>query len=199
MPTQQQVLEATSPCPAADLSEQQDEQDQPPLLLNDISPELQRRIDLIDAVMQAPRGKARSDAIQKAAQELGRTPRTIRMMVKRVENGEGPAMLAVGRKDKDQFRISEQWFKFIIATYEWGQEDGSRMNQHQVHRKLVTLASEGEKLRDKKYAQKFKGYPEVLEEMVAGECISHVTVYKVLKLYLKQKNKSNLMIRVKKF
>ena len=56
----------------------------------------------------------------------------IRLMLKRVEQ-EGVATLAVGRKDKGQFRISEQWSKFIIATHNWGQRDGSRMNHNQVH------------------------------------------------------------------
>jgi hypothetical protein len=34
----------------------------------------------------------------------------------------GSAVLAVGRKNKGQFRIPEHWFKFIIATYEWGRK-----------------------------------------------------------------------------
>ena len=85
-------------------------QAKPLTLLNEITPEVQQKIDLIDAVLQAHDRKSRSEAIQKASEVLGRTPRMIRMMVKRVEH-EGVATLGVGRKDKGQFRISEQWFK----------------------------------------------------------------------------------------
>ncbi|WP_088893774.1 Mu transposase C-terminal domain-containing protein [Leptolyngbya ohadii] len=172
-----------------DSDSQEKTQEHPPLLLNEISPELQRKIDLIDAVMQASNKKARQEAIARAAQELGLTERTIRGLVRRVESGEGPAVLAVGRQDKGQFRIAEHWFKFIIATYEWGQKQGSRMNKHQVHRKLGTLAKLGEKLRDKRYRKLFMGHRKAREDLVAGEYPSHVTVYKVIDFYLKGKHK----------
>lgn len=160
----------------------------PLTLLNEVTPEVQQKIDLIDAVIQAPDKKSRREAIQKASDVLGRTPRMIRMMVKRVET-EGVATLGVGRKDKGQFRISEQWFNFIIATHKWGQRDGSRMNHNQVHVHLMSLASKGEALREKKYAKRFKKYPEVLEDLVVGKYPSHPTVYKVIHFHLAQKNK----------
>lgn len=160
----------------------------PLTLLNEVTPEVQQKIDLIDAILQARDRKSRSEAIQKASEVLGRTPRMIRLMVKRVES-EGVATLGVGRKDKGQFRISEQWFKFIIATHDWGQKDGSRMNHHQVYVKLATFANQGEALRGKKYAERFKDYPEVLEDLVVGKYPSHPTVYKVIHFHLAQKNK----------
>ncbi|MBD2129525.1 transposase family protein [Microcoleus sp. ZQ-A2] len=163
-------------------------QAKPLTLLNEITPEVQQKIDLIDAVLQAHDRKSRSEAIQKASEVLGRTPRMIRIMVKRVEH-EGVATLGVGRKDKGQFRISEQWFKFIIAIHSWGQRDGSRMNHNQVHVHLMTLASKGEALREKKYTERFKDYPEVLSDLVAGKYPSHPTVYKVIYFHLTQKNK----------
>lgn len=112
----------------------------------------------------------------------------IRLMVKRVES-EGVATLAVGRKDNGQFRISEQWFKFIIATHIWGQRDGSRMNHNQVHVHFRALASKREALREKKYASRFKKYPEVLSDLVLGKYPSHPTVYKVINFHLAQENK----------
>ena len=163
-------------------------QAKPLTLLNEITPEVQQKIDLIDAVLQAHDRKSRSEAIQKASEVLGRTPRMIRMMVKRVEH-EGVATLGVGRKDKGQFRISEQWFKFIIAIHSWGQRDGSRMNHNQVHVHLMALASKGEALREQKYAERFKNYPEVLSDLVVGKYPSHPTVYKVIHFHLAQKNK----------
>lgn len=163
-------------------------QAKPLTLLNEITPEVQQKIDLIDAVLQAHDRKSRSEAIQKASEVLGRTPRMIRIMVKRVEH-EGVATLGVGRKDKGQFRISEQWFKFIIAIHSWGQRDGSRMNHNQVHVHLMALASKGEALREQKYAERFKNYPEVLSDLVVGKYPSHPTVYKVIHFHLAQKNK----------
>lgn len=160
----------------------------PLTLLNEVTPEVQQKIDLIDAVLQARDRKSRREAIQKASEVLGRTTRMIRMMVKRVET-EGVATLGLGRKDKGQFRISEQWFKFIIAIHSWGQRDGSRMNHNQIHVHLMALASKGEALREKKYAERFKDYPEVLSDLVVGKYPSHPTVYKVINFHLAQKNK----------
>jgi putative transposase len=73
----------------------------PLTLLNEVTPEVQQKIDLIDAVLQARDRKSRSEAIQKASEVLDRTPRMIRMMVKRVET-DGVATLGIGRKDKGQ-------------------------------------------------------------------------------------------------
>ena len=160
----------------------------PHILPNEVSPEVQQRIDLIDAIFQAPDKKARTKAILHAVETLGKTTRTIRLMMEKVKN-EGVATLAVGRKDEGQFRISDQWFKFIVKTYEWGRRDGSRTNINGAHVHLVTLASQGEALRDKKYADRFKGFPQVLEDLIVGKYPSHVTVYKAVNFYLEQKNK----------
>jgi|SRR5919199_6154410 putative transposase len=108
MSTEDTVLENSSSTQEAE--HLQGRSAKPLTLLNEMTPEVQQKIDLIDAVVQAPDKKSRREAIQKASDVLGRTPRMIRMMVKRVET-EGVATLAVGRKDKGQFRISEQWFK----------------------------------------------------------------------------------------
>src|SRR4028118_1074523 len=84
------------------------EQDQAPnqrlTLLNEVSLEVQQKIDLIDAIVQAPSRAARRKTIKEAAEKLGKSPRTIKRIVKRVES-DGIATLGVGRKDKGQFRI----------------------------------------------------------------------------------------------
>ncbi|HEY9628517.1 MAG TPA: hypothetical protein V6C84_14545 [Coleofasciculaceae cyanobacterium] len=97
----------------------------PPMLLNEISSKIEQKIDLIDAILQAPDKKTRKDAIIQAAETLGKTTRTIRLMMEKVKE-EGVAALAVGRPDAGKFRISDEWFKFIVKTYEWGRRDGSR-------------------------------------------------------------------------
>jgi putative transposase len=160
----------------------------PYLLFNDDSPEFQQKVDVIDAIVQAPNKNARREAIAEAAKALGKSTRTIKRMIERVQK-DGVATLAVGRQDKGQFRISEQWFKFIVDTHEWGQREGSRINHNQIHGYLIALASEGEELRSKKYAKKLKQYPEVLEDLIERKYPSHVTVYKVINFHIKQENR----------
>ncbi|ODH02147.1 hypothetical protein A4S05_25310 [Nostoc sp. KVJ20] len=158
------------------------------LLFNDDSPEFQQKVDVIDAIVQAPDKNARREAIAEAAKALGKSTRTIKRMIERVQK-DGVATLAVGRQDKGQFRISEQWFKFIVDTHKWGQTKGSRINHNQIHVQLISLASKGEDLRSKKYVEKFKQYPEVLEDLIEGKFPSHVTVYKVINFYIEQENR----------
>ena len=67
------------------------------MLINEVSPEVQRKIDVIDAIVQAPDKASRTKAIAQAAEALGKTTRSIRRMLARVEQ-EGVATLAVGRK-----------------------------------------------------------------------------------------------------
>lgn len=171
-----------------ELETEQSQQSYAQTLLNEISPEVQQRIDLIDTIRHAPDKKTRREAILVAAKTLGKTTRSIREMMKRVEQ-EGVVALAIGRKDKGQFRIPEYWFKFIVKIYEWGRKDGSRININGVSTHLRSLAAQGEDLRSRKYANLFKGYPKVLKDLIVGKYPSHVTIYKVVKLYLAQKNK----------
>lgn len=159
------------------------------LLLNEITPELQREIDFLDAIRQAPNRKTRREAIENAVIGLNKSEKTINRKLKRLLSSGGVASLGVGRKNKGQFVISKQWFDFIVATYKWGRKDGSRGNRNQVHKHLVALASEGEKLRGKKYAEKFKDYPQVLEDLIACKHPSHMTVYKVIKCHLAQEER----------
>jgi putative transposase len=159
------------------------------MLFNDVTPAVKSQIELIDAILQAPDKASRQEAIHKAAETLGKHPRTIKQMISRVQR-EGIATLAVGRKDKGQFRISQQWFDFIIELHIWGQKEGSRLNHNQVHVHLQALASQGQELKNqafiKKYSQK---YPEVFNDLIANKFPSHVTVYKVINFYLEQTDK----------
>lgn len=161
----------------------------PYFLMNEITPKLQREIDFLDAILQASNRKTKREAIDRAIIGLQVSERTITRKLKRLKSPEGSASLGVGRKNKGQFLISQQWYDFIVSTYQWGQKDGSRMNRNQVHKHLVALVSEGEKLREKKYAEKFKDYPQVLEDLVKAKHPSHVTASKVIKCYLSQKEK----------
>ncbi|WP_062291529.1 Mu transposase C-terminal domain-containing protein [Nostoc piscinale] len=159
------------------------------LLVNEDSPEYLKKVDLIDAIRQAPNKAARRDAIADAVKALGKSTRTIKRMVEKVEQV-GVATLAVGRKDKGQYRISKQWHDFIVNLHKWGHREGSRINHHQIVGYLKALASQGEKLQQHKYDEKFKEYSQVREDLIAGKHPSHVTVYKVINSYLEEKNKT---------
>ncbi|MHC5759434.1 transposase [Nostoc sp.] len=161
----------------------------PYLLFNDDSPEFQQKVDVIDAIVQASNKNARRDAIADAAKALGKSTRTIKRMIAKVEQI-GVANLAVGRKDKGEYRISKYWHDFIVSLHEWGNTEGSRINHNQIFVYLKSLASKGEELQHKKYDEKFKGYSQVREDLIAGQHPSHVTVYKVINCYLEEKNKT---------
>ncbi|MBD2520535.1 transposase [Nostoc sp. FACHB-973] len=158
------------------------------LLVNEDSADYLKKVDLIDAICQAPNKAARRDAIVDAAKALGKSTRTIKRMIEKVEQI-GVATLAVGRKDKGQYRIPKYWHDFIVSLHEWGNREGSRINHNQIFVYLQALASKGEKLKDKKYNEKFKGYSQVREDLIVGKHPSHVTVYKVINCYLEEKNK----------
>ncbi|GBE93173.1 Mu transposase C-terminal domain-containing protein [Nostoc cycadae] len=159
------------------------------LLVSEESPEYLKKVDLIDAICQAPNKAARRDAIADAAKALGKSTRTIKRMVERVEQV-GVATLAVGRKDKGQYRISKEWHDFIVNLHKWGHREGSRINHHQIFGYLKALASQGERLLDQKYNEKFKKYSQVRKDLIAGKHPSHVTIYKVINFYLEEKNKT---------
>lgn len=159
------------------------------LLVNEDSPDYLKKVDLIDAIRQAPNKAARRDAIADAAKALGKSTRTIKRMVEKVEQV-GVATLAVGRKDKGQYRISKQWHDFIVNLHKWGNREGSRINHNQIFGYLKALASKGEKLLDKKYDERLKEYSQVRKDLTAGKHPSHVTVYKVINSYLEEKNKT---------
>lgn len=156
------------------------------LLVNEDSSDYLKKVELIDVIRQAPNKAARMDAIADAAKALGKSTRTIKRMVEKVEQV-GVATLAVGRKDKGQYRISQQWHDLIVNLHKWGNKEGSRINHNQIFGYLKALASQGEKLEQKKHDEKFKGYSQVREDLIAGKHPSHVTVYKVINAYIEEK------------
>ncbi|MDF5722469.1 MAG: DDE-type integrase/transposase/recombinase [Rhizonema sp. PD37] len=156
-------------------------------LINIDSADYLKKVELIDAVRQAPNKADRRDAIADAAKALGKSTRTIKRMVEKVEQV-GVATLAVGRKDKGQYRISKQWHDFVVSLHKWGNTEGSRINHNQIFGYLKALAFQGEKLQEKKYDEKFKQYSQVREDLIAGKYPSHVTVYKVINSYLEEKH-----------
>jgi len=163
----------------------------PKLINRELSFAEQQKIDVLDAILQTTDRESRQKAIVRAAETLGKSPRTIKRMIARIQN-EGVATLITGRKDKGHYRISEQWYRFIIVVYRWGQREGSNWSISQIHVMLIALANQGEKLRDtvkKKegFDRKLKRYPEVFEDLIAGKYPSCKTVYKVINNYLQER------------
>ncbi|MBD2606477.1 hypothetical protein H6G81_18560 [Scytonema hofmannii FACHB-248] len=107
-------------------------------------------VELIDAIRQAPNKVAGRNAIADAAKALGKSTRTIKRILEKLELL-GVATLAVGRKDKGQYRISQNWYGFIVNFHKWDNREGSRINHNQIFGNLKALAFQREKLQDKKY------------------------------------------------
>jgi putative transposase len=117
---------------------------------------------------------------------LGKSTITIKRIIDKVKQV-GVATLAVGSKDQGQYRISKEWHDFTVSLHHWRNREGYRINHNQISGYLKALASQREKLRDKKHDEKFKGYSEVREDLIVGKHPSHVTVYKVINSYLEAK------------
>jgi len=176
--------------PALDIEEEANTEEEQTnyLLVNEDSSDYLKKVELIDTIRQAPNRAARRDAIADAAKALGKSTRTIKRMVEKVEQV-GVATLGVGRKDKGQYRISKQWHDFIVKLHKWGNKEGSRINHNQIVGYLKAFTFKGEELQHNKYDEIFKGYSQVREDLIAGKHPSHVTVYKVINSYLDEKDK----------
>lgn len=135
----------------------------------ELSAEARLKMELIDAIKQAPDNNARKQKIDIAAQALGKHPRTIKRMLAKVES-EGLLVLAeTVRTDKGTLRnTTTYWQDFIIKTYKDGNRNGSRISRNQVY-------------------QKVKAYAKHKLALKEGEYPSHVTVYKVLEPFIQKK------------
>jgi len=103
--------------PGFETEEEKDAEEQSKYqLVNEDSPEYLKKVELIDAILQAPDKISRKNAIADAAKALGKSTRTIKRMIEKVEQV-GVATLAVGRKDKGQYRISKEWHDFIVSLH----------------------------------------------------------------------------------
>ncbi|MBH8577222.1 hypothetical protein I8752_30495 [Nostocaceae cyanobacterium CENA369] len=92
----------------AEETAQTEEEQTKHLLVHEDSPHYLKKVELIDAIRQISNKAARRDAIADAAKALGKSTRTIKRMIEKVEQVE-VATLAIGRKDKGQYRISKYW------------------------------------------------------------------------------------------
>ncbi len=152
--------------------------------------DFQRRCALLEAIVNAEtrdeKRKAEQEGCEKYHQHRTISKKQLRRYVKRYLNKEFHT-LTPGRKDKGQFRKYKEWYDFIIGYYKWGQQDGSRMNIHQVYTHLNSLALQGEKLKDSKFNKKFKKFPKVREDLIQGDHPTDPTIRKYIKHHLAQK------------
>ncbi|HEY9601546.1 MAG TPA: Mu transposase C-terminal domain-containing protein [Allocoleopsis sp.] len=139
-------------------------------ILTELSEEAKLRMELIDAIRQAPDKDTRKQKIQEAADELGKHPRTITRMLDKVEREGLAALGQTIRSDKGTRRISKDWEQFIIKTYLDAYKNGLRMSRHQVWLRV-------------------KGYAELELGLKKGQYPSHWTVYEILKPYVEEKTR----------
>ena len=150
-----------------------------------------RRCELIEAIVNAPtldaKRKAQAEGCTNFHRDKTISKRQLSRYVNRYLRKEFH-LLVPGRKDKGQFRKGQQWYDFIIKLYEWGQRDGSRMNIHQVYTHLNALSLQGEKLYESRFNKKFKGFPQVREDLVKGEYPTDPTIRKYINYHLSRKS-----------
>ncbi len=65
--------------------------------------------------------------------------------------------------------------------------------------RLTKLTRQRDRLHERKYTELFKNFPQVPEDLVNGEHLSHPTVYKILDSYLSQGSSRNLTKNARDF
>jgi putative transposase len=107
--------------------------DQEHLLLNELSPELQRKVELISAIVNAPDSKTERQRIDVAAKELCKCTKTIRSYRDALREDGVVALTRTGRSDKgDQRHISQPWRELVLELFQRGQRNSRRRNRNQV-------------------------------------------------------------------
>lgn len=145
-------------------------------ILTELSEDDKLKRELIQAIRHAKKDlKTKTKLIKEAAIKLGKSTRTIRRMVAKVEQEGLAALASTVRSDRGQLRISPQWQEKIIKLYK---QKKRQVNQKDKNKKLEVNCFQIWKLIEAE--AKLSGLKD-------GEFPSHVTVYKVLEPFLNKK------------
>ena len=117
-------------------------------IVTEISSEIQKKMEIIQELMEPCDRKTYTKKLKKAAKKLGKSKRTVQRLVKRWEEEGVAGLETTKRSDKGQHRISQEWQDFIIKTYRQGNKGSRRMSRKQVAIRVKVKAKE---LGDKKY------------------------------------------------
>ncbi len=146
-------------------------------IFSELSHEDKLKMELIEGIRHTSDRKTKTKLIEEAAEKLGKSTRTIRRMVAKVEQEGLSALASTIRSDKGQFRISPEWQEKIIKLYK---KKRRLLNKKNKDKKLEVNCFQIWKLIEAE--AKLSGLKD-------GEFPSHVTVYKVLAPFL---NKTKL-------
>jgi putative transposase len=80
--------------------------------------------------------------LQEAAEQLGKSKRTIQRLMKRWQEEGISAFAEKERSDKGLPRVSSEWEEFIVKTYKKGNSQGRKMSPIQVFGKVRARAAE---------------------------------------------------------
>jgi putative transposase len=117
----------------------------------------QELLDILQPLMEPCDRNTYSQGLKDAAEKLGKSKRTVQRLMKLWQEEGLQAFTNGPRLDKGRPRMSEDWQKFIVKTYEQGNQADKKMTPAQVALKVKVEAA---KLGDK--------------------CPSHMSVYRLL-------------------
>ncbi len=111
-------------------------------IVTELSDEARDRLEVIQSLLE-PCDRATYGLRQReAAENLGKSVRTVRRLVKQWEKEGFKALTATKRADKGKHRIDEDWQQFIIKTYKEGNKGSKRITPNQVAIRVKARADE---------------------------------------------------------
>lgn len=133
-------------------------------LLGSLSEDERERLRILQRLIATAEQPNYGKRQQAVAERLGITVRSVRRLVRQLREEGVVSVMRRSRSDRGEARISEDWRKFIIQTYQDGNRGSRQMSPAQVAMRVKVRAQE----------LGVEAYP------------SHMTVYRILKRLSKQ-------------
>lgn len=113
-----------------------------PIIVGELSEEAKLKLEIIQNLLEPCDKVTYGQKLRDAAARLGKSVRSVQRLVKKWEE-EGLAGIAASeRVDKGQYRIDEDWQKFIVRTYQEGNKGSKRITPAQVAVRVKVRARE---------------------------------------------------------
>ncbi|MEH2241375.1 helix-turn-helix domain-containing protein [Nostoc sp.] len=101
-------------------------------IITQLSDEAKLRMEVLQSLIEPSDRKTYGIKLKQAAQKLGKTVRTVQRLVKKYQEQGLSAITEPERSDRGNYRIDEEWQKFIVKTYKEGNKSGRKMTPAQV-------------------------------------------------------------------
>ncbi len=111
-------------------------------LVSELNEEALTKLKVIQSLLEPCAREQYGHKLRDAAKELGVSVRTVQRLFKRYQEEGLSALVSQERRDKGKHRVSEDWVKFIVSTYQQGNKGSKRMNPKQVALKVQAKAFE---------------------------------------------------------